>query len=316
MMNMILFGNNKILLILTIILMNIVSSAVSLENKIIIKVNNEIITNIDIKNEINYLKALNVDIKNLSNQEIEKIAKKSLIREKIRKLELLNYTKKIEIDEKYKNNILKSRYSKLGINSKNEFLKYLYGYNLKITEIEKKISIQAIWNQLIFSKFSNKVKIDKNELQKRISIENNKNIKNYLMSEILFNVESNNNLKKKFDEIKNSILNVGFENAALIYSVSDSSKIGGRLGWIKESSLNKDIQNNLSKLNINDITDPKVVPGGFLILKIQDIRFDKVEVDIEKELKILTRLETNRQLSQYSNIYYNKIKKNFQVDEL
>ena len=310
---MILFGNNRILLFLTLILMNIMSSALSLENKIVMKVNNEIITNIDIKNEINYLKALNINIQNLNNQEIETIAKRSLIREKVRKLELLNYTKKIEIDEKFKDNILRSKYSKLGINSKNEFSKYLNRYNLKITEIEKKISIQALWNQLIFSKFSNKVKIDENELQKRIS---NKSIKNYLMSEILFNVENNNDLKKKFDEIKNSILNVGFENTALIYSVSDSSKIGGKLGWIKESSLNKDIQNNLSKLNVNDITDPKVVPGGFLILMIQDIRFDKVEIDIEKELKILTQIETNKQLNQYSNIYYNKIKKNFQVDEL
>ena len=313
---MTLFGNKKIILILTIILINIINPAISIENKILIKVNNEIITKIDIENEVNYLKALNKSIQNLDNKKIETIAKNSLIREKIRKLELLNYTKKIEIDEKIKDNILKSRYSKLGIISKNDFLEYLKDYNLKITEIENKISIQALWNQLIFSKFSNKVKIDKEELKKRSSSRNKKEIKNYLMSEILFNIENKDDLKKKYDEIKNSILNVGFENTALIYSVSDSSKIGGKLGWIKESSLNKEIRDNLSQLNINDITNPKVVPSGFLILKIQDIRFDKVEIDLEKELKILTRLETNRQLSQYSNIYYNKIKKNFQVDEL
>jgi peptidyl-prolyl cis-trans isomerase SurA len=316
-MSMTLFGNKIILLFFALFLSNIFSdSAVSIENKILFRINNEIITNIDIKNEVNYLKALNKSIKDLSEERIKAIAKKTLIREKIRKIELLNYTNKIEIDKKNLDKLIKSKYLKLGINNKDNFIEYLKNYNLKITEIEKKILIEELWKQLIFSKFSKKVKIDKEEIKKRASIKKDLKIKSYLLAEILFKVENNNNFNNKFNEIKDSILNVGFENSALIYSTSNSSKIGGKLGWIKESSLNNDFQKNLNNLKINDITKPKVVPGGFLILKIQNIKFEKIEVDIETEIKILTTIEKNRQLNQYSNIYYNKIEKNFQVDEL
>ena len=319
MMKMTLFGNKIIILFFTLslFLINIFNSdSIALENKILFKINNEIITNIDIKNEVNYLKATNKSIQSLSDKKIENIAKKTLIRQKIRKLELLNYTDKIEIDNKFRDNLLKSKYSKLGIKNKNDFLNYLKNYNLKITEIEKKISIEALWNQLIFSKFSEKVKIDDDEIKKRAITKKNKKIKSYLLAEILFKVKNNNNFQNKFSEIKDSILNVGFENSALIYSVSDSSKIGGKLGWIKESSLNKDIKKILEGLKIDDMTKPYVVPGGFLILKIKDIKLEEIKVDLNTEIKILKRIETNRQLNQYSNIYYSKIEKNFQINEL
>jgi peptidyl-prolyl cis-trans isomerase SurA len=311
-----LFGNKKIQFFIFIIFFFLLGNLHALENKILIKVNNEIITSLDINNEINYLIALNKKIENLDKEKKYNIAKNSLIREKIKRLEILNYIKKIEIEERISDEILKATYSRLGINSKDEFLKYIKNYNIDINTIVEKISIEALWNQLIVSKFSDKIKINKDQIKKKILIKDNREIKSYLLSEILFNVSNNNELQIKFNKIKGSIEELGFENTAAIYSISDSSKIGGKLDWINESVLNEKIRNQLDSISIGSLTNPIVTPGGFLLLKIEDIRLTKKKIDLNNELKIMVNNESNKQLNQYSNIYFNKISKNFQIDEL
>ena len=311
-----LFGNKKIQFFVFIIFFFLLGNLYALENKILIKVNNEIITSLDINSEINYLIALNKNIENLDKEKKYNIAKNSLIRERIKKIEILNYVKKIEIEEKISDEILKSTYSRLGINSKAEFLKYIKNYNIDINTIVKKVSIEMLWNQLIVSKFSDKIKINKDQLKSKILTKDNKEIKRYLLSEILFNVSNNNELQTKLDKIKASIVELGFENTAAIYSISDNSKIGGKLDWINESVLSKKIRNELNNINIGDLTNPIVTPGGFLLLKIEDIKSIKKKIDLNKELEIMIKTESNKQLNQYSNIYFNKISKNFQIDEL
>ena len=311
-----LFGNKKIQFFIFIIFFFLSCNLYALENKILIKVNNEIITSLDINSEINYLIALNKNIENLDKKKKYNIAKNSLIRERIKKIEILNYVKKIEIEEKISDEILKSTYSRLGINSKAEFLMYIKNYNININTIVKKVSIEVLWNQLIVSKFSDKIKINKDQLKNKILTKDNKEIKRYLLSEILFNVSNNNELQTKLNKIKASIEELGFENTAAIYSISDNSKIGGKLDWINEGILNEKIRNELNNINIGDLTNPIITPGGFLLLKIEDIKSIKKEIDLNKELKIMINTESNKQLNQYSNIYFNKISKNFQIDEL
>ena len=313
---MMLFGNKKIRFFIFIIFFFLSCNLYALENKILIKVDNEIITSLDINSEINYLIALNKNIENLDKKKKYNIAKNSLIRERIKKIEILNYVKKIEIEEKISDEILKSTYSRLGINSKAEFLMYIKNYNININTIVKKVSIEILWNQLIVSKFSDKIKINKDQLKNKILTKDNKEIKRYLLSEILFNVSNNNELKAKLNKIKASIEELGFENTAAIYSISDNSKIGGKLDWINEGILNEKIRNELNNINIGDLTNPIVTPGGFLLLKIEDIKSIKKKIDLNKELEIMINTESNKQLNQYSNIYFNKISKNFQIDEL
>ena len=313
---MMLFGNKKIQFFILIIFCFASENIYALENKILIKVNNEIITSLDINSEINYLIALNKNIENLDEEKKYDIAKNSLIREKIKKIEILNYIKKIEIEEKISDEILRSTYSRLGINSKAEFLMYIKNYNININTIVKKVSIEILWNQLIVSKFSDKIKINKDQLKNKILTKDNKEIKRYLLSEILFNVSNNNELQTKLDKIKASIVELGFENTAAIYSISDNSKIGGKLDWINEGILNEKIRNELNNINIGDLTNPIITPGGFLLLKIEDIKSIKKKIDLNKELEIMINTESNKQLNQYSNIYFNKISKNFQIDEL
>ena len=313
---MMLFGNKKIQFFIFIIFFFLSCNLYALENKILIKVNNEIITSLDINSEINYLIALNKNIENLDEEKKFDIAKNSLIREKIKKIEILNYIKKIEIEEKISDEILKSTYSRLGINSKEEFLKYIKNYDININTIVEKVSIEVLWNQLIVSKFSDKIKINEDQLRNKILIKGNKEIKRYLLSEILFRISNNNELQTKLNKIKASIVELGFENTAAIFSISDSSKIGGKLDWINESVLSEKIRYELNNINIGGLTNPIVTPGGFLLLKIEDIELIKKKIDLKNELKIMINNESNKQLNQYSNIYFNKISKNFQIDEL
>ncbi len=293
-----------------------VNNLQSVENKIILKIENEIITSLDIVNEIIYLEALNPNIKNLKKEKLISIAKNSLIKEKIKKNELLKYIDEIKLDQKFLAKLIKDRYSRLNLINKEQFLNYLGKNKVDIVTIEEKISIEALWNQLIYQKYFDKIKIDKKELNKQIENTIGLGEKNYLLSEIIFKLDKKNNLDKKYSEIKNTIAKDGFENAALTLSESDSSQMGGKLGWIKESSLNKVIVNNISSLKINGITKPIFSSNGYIILKVDDIKFTEKKIDKKKELNNLIKLKTNQQLNQYSNIYYNKIKKNTNINEL
>ena len=288
----------------------------SIENKIILKIENQIITTLDIENEKNYLKALNPNIKNLDQKRLNQIAKNSLIREKIKENEILKYTKKIKINQEFLEKLIENRYSKLNFNNKAEFLNYLKNFDINIKNIEKKLSIEAVWNELIYQKFSSKVKIDKKALEKQIEEVFSKGEKSYLLSEIVISANNKEKLKKKLNEIKKEISKNSFNNVAVIHSSADSSEIGGKLGWIKESSLNKNIREKLQDLKINDITEPIFTANGYLILKINDIKFTEKNYDKKKELENLVIFKTNQQLNQLSNIYFKKIKKNTNINEL
>ena len=120
----------------------------SFESYVVLKVNNKIITNVDIDNEYRYLIALNTDLQNIDKKKVMNIAKDSIIREKIKEDELSKYFD-LSIENKYINNILANFYKKLGMKNEKEFKSYLSKYNLSFDEIKKKIEIEAAWNDLI-----------------------------------------------------------------------------------------------------------------------------------------------------------------------
>ena len=288
----------------------------ALENKIIFKIENDIITSIDIENEKKYLKALNPNLRNLDKDRLNLISRNSLLREKIKEKEILKFTEKIQLDEKFLTELIKQRYSRLDLSNKDQFLDYINEYNIDLETIEKKISIEALWNQLIYQKFSKNVKIDKNQLIKEIKNKFEDDERNLLLSEIVFKIENKKNLKQKYSKIITDIKKDSFENAALIHSISDSSSVGGKLGWIKQGSLNKSIRSELNNLKKDDVTKPILIPNGYLVLKIDDIKYIKKNYDEKTELDELTKLKTNQQLNQQSIIYFNKVKKNTNINEL
>ena len=290
------------------------SNSLSFENKIILKIENQIITSLDVNNEYKYLIALNPSLKDSKKKDVIKFSERSIINEKIKKIEIDKNFDNPKIPKSILENILKNVYSKIGLTSLDEFKRYLTINNINYEDIKNKLIIEALWNELIIIKFSSKIKINENDLRKRIN--SNKIIKSFLLSEIFFEITDSSNLDDKFKEIKNVINDKGFEFAALKYSISSTSNLGGKLDWINENSLNKNIITPLNNLRINEFTKPITLPGGFLILKINDIQTTKVEIDTNKELIKLKNYEKNNQLNQYSKIYFNKIKKNLEISEL
>lgn len=306
----------KILILISLTLITLIQEANSYENRIILKIDREIVTSLDIKNEARYLSVLNPKIMELDEDKIYEISKNSIIRENIKKIEILKNTKDIKIKDDFLEKIIESRFKSLGLNSKDEFIKYLEKFGTKIDTVVKKIEIEAMWNQIIFSKFSKNVKINKEKLKKDIKKNKNLNEKRqFLLREILFDVEENSNLDERYEQIKKSIFETGFENAASIYSISDTAKVGGLLGWIDENSLNSKIKTALFGLKLNEYSKPIIITGGFLILQISDVKVIKKKLDINKELEKAINAETNRQLNQFSNIYFNKIKKEISIND-
>ena len=289
------------------------SKALSLESKIVLKINNSIITSTDIKNEANYLKALNPNLVNLEDKKIIQIAKNSLIRERIKEFEISKLDNQT-ITTNYLENIIKSIYSNIGLNNKTEFLNYIEKLNINISDIEQKLSIEALWNRLIYRKYYSKLKINEDKIKQEIK-ESKQTSNSYLLYEILFNAEENEKIVELYKKIKKSIDENGFENTASIYSISSSSSTGGKLGWINESEVNKKILKQISSLRKGEYTDPITIPGGFLILKVQDVKIIEKEIDIETELSQRIRAMQNEQLNQYSNIYFNKVKKEIIINE-
>ena len=292
------------------------SNSIALENRILFKINNEIITSYDLENEINYLSVLNPKFKKVNQNEKIRFSKKSIVQEKIKKIEILKNFKNPKLPDEYLKKLLGNIYTKLGINNLNDFKTYLESNNIDYNFALTKIETEALWNELIFLKFSKKVKIDENRLLKSIK-ENPDNIsKSYLMSEILFEIKENENIQKKYQQIKEFILNDSFENAALKFSISETAKSGGELNWINENSLNIKIKKLLSNKQKNEFTNPITLPGGFLILKINDIKVTKIEKNINQELKKLITETKNNQLNQFSLMYFNRIKEDLEINEI
>lgn len=299
------------LLISLILLLN--SYSYSIENKILLKINNKIITSFDLYNEIKILKLLNNNISDLSEDKIIKIASKSLTKQAIKELELSKYSKNLELPKEYLNSYLLNYAKKLNFNTKEDFLEYFEKNMIDTDALKKKITIDLLWNQFVYARFLKNVKIDENKIREEIS--KKKFINEYLLSEIVFNVESKNDIRIIFDSIKESIKKDGFNKTALTYSTSSTSQNGGNLGWIKETSLSETVRKILKDINIDQFTKPIQIPGGFLILYVQNIKKIKSNLDINKETENIVKLKTNKQLDQFSNIYFNKIKKNFIINE-
>lgn len=299
-----------IFLIINFIFLNINGN--SLENKILFKINNKIITSVDIANEVKILKMLNKNINDLSKVEVFKIAEKSIKKETFKEIELLQYREELKLPENILNSYLLRYSKKLGFSSLDEFSKYCLQNFIDIKLIEKKIIIELLWSRYIYEKFSQNVKVDKNIIKEDIL--RNNFINEYLLSEIVFKIKNKEELEIQLKSLENSIKNVGFETTALKYSISDSSKKGGKLGWVKEISLSRAIKNIVKKTDVGNYTSPIKIGGGYLILKIEDIKKTKNNIDIEKEIEKAVIERTEIQLNQFSNIYLNKLQKDLIIN--
>ena len=307
-------SNNLIILIL--IFFSLISFSYSEVNlKILMKIDNQIITNYDLEKEANYLLALNPSLKEIDKRKLMTISKRSLVKEKIRKNEILKY-KTLDNENIQIEAVLNRLVLSLNFENQNQFQEYLKKFDLSISDLKEKIKIENEWKNLVYAKYFNSVKIDKSDLMKKIEkMSKRKFLVEYNLSEILFTKRKNILIEDQIDEIRESIEKIGFANTANLFSISDSSKIGGKIGWVRENNLSKEVNKNLKKLKANSYSEVIRIGNNFLILKINEIKQVPIEVDKKKELDKIVMIETTKQLDKFSNIFYDKIKLNSKISE-
>lgn len=302
-----------IFFILLIILFNIKNS-IALENKILFKIDNEIITTIDIYEEIRFLKIFNPESNNLNEEKLFEISKNSILRDKIKKIEIMKFIKELKTDDKFLLKFIKNKYSKMNINSLENFESLLRFNNLNVKNVKEKFYIELIWNDLIYQKFHDKVIIDKERIKNEI-LQNPKKEKQkeLLLSEIMFIVNDKADFKNRYEKILLDIKNLGFKKAAILHSTSDTASNGGLIGWIKEDNLNQNIKDIISELLPGQLSEPIRTSSGFIIIKIEDKKEYVTEFNLAKKIEEVVRFKTDDQLSQFSSMYFNKLKKDLVI---
>ena len=283
------------------------------EVKIVAKIENDIITNIDIENEYKYLITLNKSLEDIDKKQLLSFAKNSLIKEKIKKSEIKKF---YELDKKNDavDKLITGIYNKLNIDNLEEFKIYLRNNNLEYSDVYRKLEIEAVWNEMVYYLFKDKIYIDETDLKNRI-IDNQQKVESLLISEIIVNIKNKNDVEKTYNQLLKSIEKFGYKETVLRLSISNSKNNSGLLGWINKNTLSKKIQNELSKIEIGQITKPILISSGMLVLKLEDKKFVEPTQNLDEQLLKLTNFEINNQLNNFSTIYYNKIKKNFLVNE-
>ena len=310
---MIVFKRSIVLIFIFFSLINICYSKTQL--KIILKIDNEIITSHDVEKEINYLKALNPKLGQINEDELTLVAKRSAIKELIKKKEIEKY-KKLTMQNPQIEEVLDNLIQNLNLENEEQLKNYIKNFDLSIEDLKRKIEIENEWKNLIYSRYINTVKVDKEELIKKIEKDSKEKFSmEYNLSEIVFTKKNDLTFDEQLKTIQNSIEINGFENTANLYSISESSKAGGKIGWVKKNILSNQIIEKLKDLKINDHSSPLKINNNFFIFKINEKRKVQVEIDKKKELNKMILIETSRQLEKFSNIYYNKIKLNSKISE-
>ncbi len=283
--------------------------------KIIASVDDEIITNYDVQKESRYLKILSPNLRDLDEKKILFLAKQSLIKEKIKKTEISKFID-LNTESSFVDDYIANLFLKLGYKNKQVFRSSLMeNETYTLEEVKLKIKIEVFWNDLIFNRYNNQIIVDKKKLTKKLNDIESKEKKEFSLSEIIFKKIKNEKISDTILKIKKSIEEIGFNNTANIYSISNSSKFGGNIGWIKEDVLSQKIYENIINLNANEYTDIMQLNDNFLILKINEIRMIQNTIDREKELQQLIERETSKKLEKFSRIYFNKVKTQYLINE-
>ena len=304
----------KIFIIFLFLIIFYTKQSHTLENKILLKIDNEIITSVDIFEEIKFLKIFNPEANNLSESELFEISKNSILRDIIKKIEIMNFVDELKVEDKFLLSLIKRKYLNIEIDSFEDFENYLNKNNLNVKMITEKFTIEIMWNDLIYQKFNKKIIIDKDKIEKEILQNPQKDLqKEILLSEIVFSVNNKDEFKDKYEKILLDIENMGFKKTALIHSNSDTASNGGLIGWVKKDNLNKSITKIISDLQPGQLSKPIRTSSGFIMLKLDDEREQKLEFNLNDKIQEVIRFKRNEQLNQFSNMYFNKLKKNLMI---
>ncbi len=288
------------------------SNILANENKIIVKIDNQIITSYELKNKIlTNIILLNEELNQNNINKNKKLALDSLINSRIKRKEFEKYN--IDIN---KTNIL-SQLLAVSANNINELKKKFEVNNLSYEMFEEDIKIEVTWKQFIFQMYNNKVKINEKEIEKQIDkIKKNRlDIEEFRISEILISFNDETDKKNKISFINKKINENGFDETALRYSESSSAYEKGDLGWLNAASLSDQISKIISSLNVGDISPPIENMNDVLFLKLIDKRSSKAQnINYDTLRENLINKKKNELFNLYSGSYLSKLRNNSLIE--
>ena len=249
----------------------------------------------------------------MKKKKIFEFAKESLTKEIIKKIEVSKYYELNQENEMI-NIMIEKIYQNLEISSEEEFKNYLEIRGLSFDEVYKKIEIEAVWNQMIYTKYKDRLILDKEKIKRDVE-NNSQTYEVFLLRELIYDFKNPNEIQSKYEKIIESINNIGFNETVINYSIADSKNNFGSLGWINKNALSNKIRKEIEILEIGEISKPIKIPAGILILKIEEKKIEKKKFDLETEINNAIQFETNTQLNNYSTLYFNKIKNNLKINE-
>ena len=283
-----------------------------IENKIIVKVGNEVITSFEIKNKI--LRTLILNNSNINQENIDKLKEQvldNLVNIKLKENELKKTN--VEIDTNRINEYLSKISSNDIAKLKNLFIQNNVSFELFIDELKTEFR----WQKFIYQKYSKKIEVNENSLNDEIEtlLKDQLEVKEVNLSEIqLLNNQNINNkefIQNIFDEIKQN----GFENTALKFSVSSSSSEKGSLGWINIKTLSKSIYDLVSNMSPGDISEPIIQSNNILLIKLnKERKVSRTDLDKDEMKKRLIKQKENELFNLYSISHLSIIKNKYFVE--
>ena len=284
--------------------------------KIVVLIDEEPITNYDLLKEIAYMNIISLGkIAEFNQENINKIAIESLIKERVKKKEIKKFD--ISVDDTLVELEMDSLIEKISQGNENKVNELIENGIFKKDDLFEKISIELKWNKMIGMLFNEKVVINEKEINEKLKkFSENKKINEYLIFEIFIDSENQTKLKKKLEETLLSINQVGFKNTAIKFSSSESAQQGGRLGWINESQIDSKLLEEIKKIEPGKVSKPIAASSGFLLLKVEEKKTSEMKIDFKKDLQKLIMNERNKQLKRFSINHLNKIKINSKIKHL
>ena len=286
-----------------------------ISNKIVLTVGNLPITLYDLKQEVRLLSILNPgQLENQSVEDLQSLGIESLTIKKIKEQEIKkNQLDSVEDEEFIEYEI--SRILKSLDMDKASLEKILAENQLEINDLKNHISIEIKWNRLVYGIYKNKIKIDEKSVNKKVEeYSMKKNSYEYLLSEIIVPVSDSQNPDDVYQKVKGRLIGEKFENVAREISISQTRDSGGEIGWVSEKTMAEIVIKKIKDLNVGEITSPILIPEGIMIIKLNNKREIKNEINKDQLRRKIILNERDKILSTYSKMYLNKLKSNTMIE--
>ena len=303
----------KILLVIVIFLFCFSKSYAVIEDSIFASVGNKAVTQSDILKEIKIILILNG--KSFSEEmrdELESAAIRTTIEMAVKQIEVDKYDF-LKVNEADLERELNIRAANIDMDL-DTFKSVFIANGIDFSNIVNKIRTELLWNGLVFELYKDRLSINIDEIDEQLkNFKGKKEIKEYLLSEIVIKSVSKENIESKIEEVKNKIKTEGFEKVAINLSISETATKGGDLGWVIESIISEDVKSQIIKTPVGDIAEPIVLPAGILFLKVRDKRTTNKFADLEETKNKLINVEKTKILNMHSLSHYDKLRRSISI---